>query len=331
MTSHLNKQVQLMMNLSLLSSLNQKTIPTIPQYHPLPLPQTQPVYQIIHQPLTQMSYHSMISPKTTLLSYDVNQVPTNDCSINNGFVNSLYCSSHPKANTVMSYQLLNNHHVHPHVNYYYKANDYQTQIQSEFIGKKIKRNDIIINEEETLYDDVYQKVYKEFKEQTRLIHEDDDSIQITKNKHHSAPIKMHTHIQLQNKHCNKETLHENKQQPVFETHLLKCSLYEHKEKKYKCNHPTCEFSYRTRKQKVSHHSKMDLECQKDSVAFLRLISSQKEIINKLIKDNKIHDIEKIKHINNKIAFMKKNISISDYAQMICKGSIQIKDENNFTH
>ena len=106
MTSHLNKQVQLMMNLSLLSSLNQKTIPTIPQYHPLPLPQTQPVYQIIHQPLTQMSYHSMISPKTTLLSYDVNQATTNDCSINNGFVNSLYCSSHPKANTVMSYQLL---------------------------------------------------------------------------------------------------------------------------------------------------------------------------------------------------------------------------------
>ena len=91
------------------------------------------------------------------------------------------------------------------------------------------------------------------------------------------------------------------------------------------------FSYRTRKQKVSHHSKMDIECQKDSVAFLRLISSQKEIINKLIKDNKIHDIEKIKHINNKIAFMKKNISISDYAQMICKGSIQIKEESNSKH
>ena len=324
MTSHLNKQVQLMMNLSLLSSLNQKTIPTIPQYHPLPLPQTQPVYQIIHQPLTQMSYHSMISPKTTLLSYEVNQAPTNDCSINNGFVNSLYCSSNHKANSVMSYHLLNNH-VHPQqVNYYIKANDYQSPLQSDFIGKKIKRNDIIIKEQETQYDNIYQKVYQEFKEQTRLIHEDNNSTQLTKNKHHSAPIKMHTHIQLQNKHSSKEATHENKQQPVFETHLLKCSINEHKERKYKCNHPTCDFSYRTRKQKVSHHSKMDLECQKDTVTFLRLLSSEKEIINKLIKDNKLHDIETIKHINNKIAFMKKNISISDYAQMICRGSIQIK-------
>ena len=329
MTSHLNKQVQLMMNLSLLSSLNQKAIPTIPQFHPLPPSQTQPVYQIIHQPLTQMSYHSMISPKTTLLSYEVNQAPTNDCSINNGFVNSLYCSSNHKANTVMSYHLLN-HHVPPQVNYYINATDYQSPLQSDFLGKKIKRNNIIIKDQETQYDNIYQKVYQEFKEQTRLIHEDNDSVPITKNKHHSAPIKMLTHIQLQNKHSSKETPNGNKQPPVFETHLLKCSVNEYKEKKYKCNHPTCDFSYRTRKQKVSHHSKMDSECQKDSVIFLRLLSSAKEIINKLIKDNKLQDIETLKLINTKISFMKKNISISDYAQMICKGNIQIKEENNYT-
>jgi replicative DNA helicase len=147
------------------------------------------------------------------------------------------------------------------------------------------------------------------------------------NKHHSAPIKMLSYYNL-----NRNKLSENKEknkEHIFETHLLKKLIQDENDKVHKCNHPTCDLAYRTKKQKISHHSKMDPECQKDSILFLELLSKERDIINKMNKEFKIQHKDKINKINRKMLFIKKNFSFYDYAHMICKGSIMLEeDENN---
>jgi hypothetical protein len=331
-TTHQNKQLQFMMNLSLLSSLNHKPLSNVQQFQSLPQSQTQPVYQIIPQPLTQMSYHSMYSPHTTLLSYDFNQVPTRENSFNNNFINPLYYpSSDQKANTVMSYHYIHHHHQPQQIWFNQLALN-----NNSFIGKKTERqnDDTTTNNnkvETTLPSkNTFHNVFQEFKMQTQLIEEEENELNKINgrtNKHHSAPIKMLSYYNL-----NRNKLSENKEknkEHIFETHLLKKLIQDENDKVHKCNHPTCDLAYRTKKQKISHHSKMDPECQKDSILFLELLSKERDIINKMNKEFKIQNKDKINKINRKMMFIKKNFSFCDYAQMICKGSIMLEeDENN---
>lgn len=289
-----SKQMQLMMNLSLLSSLKNK-----PCMGPVPIYQPQiPMYPIIQAPhtleyiypptinminpgepkiLTQLSYHSMMSPHSTLMSYPVDDqtpVQTNDTSYgyigNNGF----YIKGGQKSYTTMSY------HVPPQ----------QFMNQNEFyIGKKTTRNTIIINNEIEKED--------ENKEKEGYV------------KHHSAPITL-----LSN---------QNNSKTMFETHLLKKQIeVSEDDKKYNCGHEGCDLSYKTKKQKVSHHGKMDPECQKDSINLLKNISNVKDLLLSLYKKDKIKykDIEGIKE---KFEKTMRDISINEYAQMICGYKLNI--------
>ena len=82
--------------------------------------------------------------------------------------------------------------------------------------------------------------------------------------------------------------------------------------KYKCTHPTCDYSYKTLKQLLNHHYKMISECQIDSVQLLKLIYNSKLILLKLIE----------KYKNNKEKFQKlyedtaHNISLTNYFESI---------------
>ena len=91
-----------------------------------------------------------------------------------------------------------------------------------------------------------------------------------------------------------------------------------KEKKNKCPHCFCDLIYQTKKQLVSHHGRMNSECQKDTINLLTLISFTKKLILLLLNSNKlINNNEKINFIIQKYENLIKNISIIEYAQMIC--------------
>ena len=119
---------------------------------------------------------------------------------------------------------------------------------------------------------------------------------------------------------------------MFETHLLK-SYNTKMEKKYKCKHPHCDLCYKTKKQLVSHHGKMDIECQRDTVWILKLIAKAKKEILKLIKNNILNN-QKVKKVIHKYENLIKKVSVSDYAQMICGNKfhdiiISTTEINNF--
>ena len=82
--------------------------------------------------------------------------------------------------------------------------------------------------------------------------------------------------------------------------------------KFKCSHPKCEFSYKTKKQLQSHHYKMTPECQLDSVKIIKLIHDTKNLLKNIIKNNhkKVEKFEKLydNHINK--------ISLKNYFEFI---------------
>lgn len=251
MTTPLNpKQIQLMMNLQLLSSLNAKPIyQTQMQMYPM-----MPEY--IYPMNTQLSYQTMVSPHSTIMSFQETPI-TNDTSYR--------FMSYPKSYTTMSY------HLQP------SARNINLNEGNDFIGKKTTRNTIIINE-----------------------------VEGTNVKHHSAPIKM-----LNGKN-------------MFETHLLKKQIEEREDdKKFKCGHRGCDLAYRTKKQKVAHHGKMDQECQKDTINLLRQIALVKEVFEEMCQNDKVNENERMR-IKEKYEKIMKEISLDEYASMICGNKINVK-------
>ena len=134
-------------------------------------------------------------------------------------------------------------------------------------------------------------------------------------KHHSAPIKLlHTNSGVFETHCFLKTQSESHN-----------NSDEHNEgngsdsdRKYKCGHLTCDLTYKTKKQKVAHHAKMDLECQKDTINHLKLISELKNmILHLLMKKKKIKNDKTFQKLNQKFKQTMNDISLSEYAEMIC--------------
>ena len=66
---------------------------------------------------------------------------------------------------------------------------------------------------------------------------------------------------------------------------------------------------------------MDIECQRDTVWILKLIAKAKKEILKLIKNNILNN-QKYKKIKQKYENLIKNVSITEYAQMICGNQFQ---------
>lgn len=154
---------------------------------------------------------------------------------------------------------------------------------SQFLHSKTVRNTIIINNEE------------EMKENSNL------SIK----HHHDSPISR------------------SGSKKLFSTHLLKLPIEQKlADQVYKCGHFGCDLSYKTMKQKISHHSKMDVKCQKDTTKVMKMIAKAKKIIRLLIKHKKI--AKENEEFRKKYETIMKYHSLKEYAQMIC--GLKFKDK-----
>ena len=79
---------------------------------------------------------------------------------------------------------------------------------------------------------------------------------------------------------------------------------------YKCEHLGCEGTFCTKKLLLAHHKKFSPQCQSDTILILELINYMKKIIkNNNLKNN----IEKLKERYNNIM---KNISLEEHVQLI---------------
>ena len=295
-----SKQMQLMMNLSLLSSLNEKvqneklftnSIPIFPQIIP---------QQTIIQPIqedenlfAQLSYQPLINEQSnnTIFSYQNISDQNNPIKTSDTYY---YSTGYYKPYTTMNY------YINPLLN--------NLNCQCEILGKKTARNKIIINNENRNYFFDDNNIKNDNYVNNIKILNNDCECNKRVFKHYSAPVfKMN-----ENNHNN----------PImFETHLLRTNIDKDCEKKFKCKHPNCDLCYRTKKQLVSHHGKMDIECQRDTICLLKLIANAKKTILKLYKNNKLSN-QKYKQVKQKYENLIKNVSITEYAQMICGNQLQ---------
>ena len=318
-----NKNIQLMINLNLLSSLN------TPKINPQPNSVLQQNYlypQQISKNQNQLSNQNIFSYQNQnsnlLNNYGIN------INLDNHNTNMSYQSYDDSLSNKNWPLFYNMPYYLPQRTYYTTSNFYlnplmnnNNDINNEFnnnktiLGIKKAKNKIIINsdknndKEENEEEEVKEKFFKNL----NLLDEECQNINDNKNKknlkHKSAPIKL---ISDKNKY----------NAILFETHLLKFQNEDNfKEKKHKCLHPGCDLSYKTKKQLISHHSKMDIECQRDTILWLKLISFTKKIILNKLKKN-ILKKENLKSVIEKYENTIKNIGLKEYAQMICGNNFQ---------
>lgn len=73
-----------------------------------------------------------------------------------------------------------------------------------------------------------------------------------------------------------------------------------------CSHLNCEHSFKTKKQKMMHHDKLDEECRIEKNFLIRLLTSYKDTVNDLIKsikDNSDGDKKKTELIKESKAYI----------------------------
>lgn len=353
--SNPNKQLQLMMNLSLLSSLKQKQpLPQIPQvtYVQHPPTSSNPLDYLYRntstpaQPLTvtQMSYHSIYSPHNTILSYKRDD--NIDLNAHLAYTPHYYLhTSNPshyhnhKSYTAMSYNIPHNIYQQQQqqpFSYAQVPSLSLNETNTNYIGHKTTRNNVILSNttdnnindlmsnanESSIVGNNANTIINSNKNSLLNLYLQDNVISNTHSliskpiiKHHSAPIKLlHTNSGVFETHCFLKTQSESHN-----------NSDEHNEgngsdsdRKYKCGHLTCDLTYKTKKQKVAHHAKMDLECQKDTINHLKLISELKNmILHLLMKKKKIKNDKTFQKLNQKFKQTMNDISLSEYAEMIC--------------
>ena len=93
----------------------------------------------------------------------------------------------------------------------------------------------------------------------------------------------------------------SKQEIKYAKVFFQCFHTKKKNKKYKninkgffCEHPFCEFQFKSSEQLQNHHYKMMSECQNDSIVLLKLIYKTKKYLLKKIKN----DEEKMKYFSD---------------------------------
>ena len=314
-----NKNIQLMLNFNLLSSLNNPKINS----------HSNQIYQQSYFYPQQIQNQNQYIMNQNILSYQ------NSNLSNNNYINL------NKQYSTMSYQTFDDSlsnknwplfynipYFLPQKQYYTTSNFYLNPLinnnnnyNNEFIennniennkkvlGIKTAKNKIIINSEKN---EDKNEIKEKFMKKLNFLDEEsqkNDNKKKNNSKHKSAPIKL---ISDKNKF----------NAILFETHLLKFQNEDNfKDKKYKCNHPGCDLTYKTKKQLISHHSKMDIECQRDTILCLKLIAYAKKIILNKIKKN-ILKKDNLKFIIEKYENVIKNIGLKEYAQMICGNNFQ---------
>ena len=168
-------------------------------------------------------------------------------------------------------------------------------INDELIKKK-KSTSIVLRKNSFHNDKNINKIEKnEIKNKENYINvNEEEKIEDNNNKNKKIFFNIENYYEDED-YSNNNTNNGNKK-------LFNCYLKKKKKRKkiskvneYKCNHPKCEFSYKTLKQLQNHHFKMTQECQMDSVQIIKLIHDTKNILKNIIKHNnkKIEKYEKL--------------------------------------
>lgn len=309
-----NKNIQLMLNFNLLSSLNN------PKINPQP---NQIFQQSYFYPQQISQNQNQFIPMFHNQNSNINNYGTNINKHNSSMSFQTYDDSTSNKNWPLFYNIpyylpqkqyytTSNFYLNPLINNNLNDFDNNENYNKKVLGIKTAKNKIIINSEKNIENEK-NTVKENFIKNLNFLDEECQKQNENKkkniSKHKSAPIKL---ISDKNKY----------NAIIFETHLLKFQNEDNfKEKKYKCVHPGCDLTYKTKKQLISHHCKMDIECQRDTILWLKLIAFAKKIIlnkikkNILKKDNLISLIQKYENIIKKIG-------LKEYAQMICGSNFQ---------
>ena len=302
-----NKNIQLMLNFNLLSSLNNPKInshsnQTFHQsyFYPQQIPQNQ------NQFLMNQNILSFQNSNFSNNNY-INLNKQNSDSFSNKNWPLFY--NVPFYLPQKQYYTTSNFYLNPLINNNNNNEFKEIENNKKVLGIKTAKNKIIINSEKN---EEKNEIKEKFFKKLNFLDEEsqkNNNKKKSNSKHKSAPIKL---ISDKNKF----------NAIIFETHLLKLQNEDNfKEKKYKCSHPGCDLTYKTKKQLISHHSKMDIECQRDTILCLKLIAYAKKIILNKIKKN-ILKKDNLKFIIEKYENVIKNIGLKEYAQMICGNNFQ---------
>ena len=114
-------------------------------------------------------------------------------------------------------------------------------------------------------------------------------------------------FKIDNTEKNTSSKENSKQEIKYAKVFFQCFHTKKKNKKYKnnirinkinkgffCEHPFCEFQFKSSEQLQNHHYKMMSECQNDSIVLLKLIYKTKKYLLKKIKN----DEEKMKYFSD---------------------------------
>jgi hypothetical protein len=83
-------------------------------------------------------------------------------------------------------------------------------------------------------------------------------------------------------------------------------------KKFECDHRECSLKFKTKKQKLLHHNKLEPECKLQKMALTKLIAHFKKIYLKLSEGRNIKHSEQFLKLKRNYDMVEKNASDLDY-------------------
>jgi hypothetical protein len=88
----------------------------------------------------------------------------------------------------------------------------------------------------------------------------------------------------------------------------------------KCGHPGCTQKFKSRKQKLSHHDKLEPECAKEKALLTTLAGGFQNIINNLLNNFcvNIKDSQEYMELTEQINNCSNNVMNKEYFEMIFK-------------
>jgi hypothetical protein len=84
------------------------------------------------------------------------------------------------------------------------------------------------------------------------------------------------------------------------------------DKRYECDHHDCSMKFKTKKQKLLHHNKLEPECKLQKMALTKVIAHFKKIYLLLSEGKSIKHTEQFLKLKRNYDMAERNTSDSDY-------------------
>jgi hypothetical protein len=100
----------------------------------------------------------------------------------------------------------------------------------------------------------------------------------------------------------------------FLNHKKNGHVEENKNLKFSCEHQGCTLRFKTKKQKLSHHNKLELECKEEKNILIKLVSKFNKALFSLAKTSKLdlNEVEKLEEIEDlKQTYEKTTLKLQD--------------------